>query len=82
MNVSNGSAAVASSTNCGYNLKKMGQLTNVGQVATIDNINKKIRQSLLTLSRKSLGLGSQMVTKEVTDLKVAYEITKQRNRRR
>lgn len=59
----------------------MGQLTNVGQVATLDNINKKIRQSLLSLSRKSLGLGSKMANKEVSDLKVAYEITQERNRR-
>ena len=30
---------------------------------------------MLSLSRKSLGLGSKMATKEVSDLKVAYEIT-------
>ena len=41
MNNSNGSALISSTG--GYNLKKMGQLTNVGQVATLDNINKKIR---------------------------------------
>ena len=66
---------MSTASGLGMNFKKMGQLTNVGQVATLDNINKKIRQSLLSLSRKP---GHGHMNKEVKDLKVAYEISQER----